>query len=553
MDKMNMNVPLCKVKTTENGGREIYGFATTEVKDKSGEIADAEGTLKAFGVWSNEISKRTNGVSKGNLRLMHSPVTAGRLISYQPSEANVPDQNGDIKAVKAIYIGAYVPPTKTDIISDIDEGILNSFSIAGNYAKRWYDNAAKAFRFIPQLAEISIVDNPCCPGSDFTSVINKADGPWNKDNSKLNKEAERLMSKEAKEIVEKAIEEPVEKAVKEPVEKAVKEPVKKGIVTKADLAAKAKELAKAKVAKAADDSADTTAADDTDDDGDDSDNDAACKALGISKDQFKVLKGMFKKDALQTQTPVIPATTSLDGTAGTFGQGGLSLDVAGAAADIQAAENATFKTVIAEMKKGIQALEDQDKAITKGVSISKSRAINLLHAKNHINAAVNGTSYGPGAHEVAEGKDPSTESACCSDDASKVAMGSLQKGIDEVSKFSKSVNATILGSQNKIEALFKGMTSQEDFKKMSDSLEAVSVLVKEIHETPVNNNTILNGGAPDVLKMLKGQSNNNLGSTDDTVLQKFMGETKDPMLKDKIGQEIAMRRMKQNMSNQGAR
>jgi hypothetical protein len=154
---------------------------------------------------------------------------------------------------------------------------------------------------------------------------------------------------------------------------------------------------------------------------------------------------------------------------------------------------------------------------------------------------------------VAEGKDPSTESACCSDDASKVAMGSLQKGIDEVSKFSKSVNATILGSQNKIEALFKGMTSQEDFKKMSDSLEAVSVLVKEIHETPVNNNTILNGGAPDVLKMLKGQSNNNLGSTDDTVLQKFMGETKDPMLKDKIGQEIAMRRMKQNMSNQGAR
>jgi len=514
MDKKSMTAPFAKVSKTEDGGREVWGYATVERKDKSGEIADAEGTAKAFGTWSEEVAKRTAGKSLGNVRLMHQPITAGKMIHYEPTETTIKDEKGNDQVAKAIWVGAYIPPTKPDIIKDIDEGILSAFSIAGNYAKRWYDSAAKAFRFIPQLAEFSLVDNPCCEGADIVNVINKADGPWNKDNSKLNKEAERLMSKEAAEIVEdpKKI---IEKSAKPKAAKVPETPEQK----------KAR-LAKEKLAAADPKNTGDPAADP------DADCASACKALGISEDQFKILKGMFKKDALSTQTPAPAATTSLDLGAGTFGQGGLSLDVAGAAADIAAAETATFKSMLAEVKKNVETLETE--------KLSKIRTENMVKAQEYIKAAL----------EDREVKAPAIQ-PIVPDEALKVSMGSLQKGIDGVNEFSKSINEAIIGSQNKIEALFKGITSQEDFKKMSDSLEAVSVLVKEIHETPVNNNTILNGGAPDVLKMLKG--NNNLGSTDDSVLQKFMGETKDPMLKDKIGQEIAMRRMKQNMSNQGAR
>ena len=179
-DKVYISAPFAKVNTTEDGGREVWGFATLEVVDKSGEIVDFDGTVDAFQKWSDGVSKRTGGKNLGNVRLMHQPITAGKTIHWEPSETTIDKEDGTQEVVKAIWVGAYVPPTKEDVIKDIDEGILSAFSIGGNYAKRWWDATSKAFRYVPDLSEYSFVDNPCVPGADFVNVINKAEGPWSK-------------------------------------------------------------------------------------------------------------------------------------------------------------------------------------------------------------------------------------------------------------------------------------------------------------------------------------------------------------------------------------
>ena len=63
--------------------RLVYGIATAEVVDKSGEICDYETTKPYYKEWSNEFSKATNGASLGNLRSMHNPVAAGKIVDVQ--------------------------------------------------------------------------------------------------------------------------------------------------------------------------------------------------------------------------------------------------------------------------------------------------------------------------------------------------------------------------------------------------------------------------------------------------------------------------------------
>jgi len=186
-DKVSMFAPFSKVETTSNGGREVWGFATLERKDKVGEIADFDRTVKAFQNWSDEVSKRTGGKSMGNVRVMHQAVTGGKMTHWEPGETEIVDEKGNKQTVKGIWTATYVPPHKTDVIKDIDEGILSGLSIGGEYEERWWDEAQKGFRFAPKLAEYSFVDNPCVEGADIVNVIAKADGPWSRTDRNLSK------------------------------------------------------------------------------------------------------------------------------------------------------------------------------------------------------------------------------------------------------------------------------------------------------------------------------------------------------------------------------
>jgi hypothetical protein len=509
-----MTAPFAKVEKTEDGGREVWGYATIERVDKSGEIADFNGTVKAFGVWSDEISKQTNGKSLGNVRYMHQPITAGKMIHYEPSETTIKDDKGNDQVAKAIWVGAYIPPTKADIIKDVDEGILSAFSIGGNYAKKWWDGVAKAFRFIPDLAEFSLVDNPCVEGASIVNVINKAHGPWEKESRNLEKGSGNVDIKE------------VEKSKVEGGEKK-EELVKNKEVTKVD----------DKIEK-------------------------ACKDIGITSAQFaELLKAVVPVDDERAITAVaeISSDFSADNT-GIFPSDGKDvIDIPSGVDDVVEAEKATYKAMVADLKKAIEVLEGGlEKA---NVAISKGRMTNLEHAKNHIQAAQDGTLYGPAEHLATEGQvaDGNTGEEPQDVNADKAMYGELQKGIDRSNiKFEKALVDNLNKTENKLEALFKGVAGAESLNKATESLTKMyeelletSKLVKEIHKTPVNDNLIMNGSNP----MLKSFDNNkfNYQATEENVLESMIKGTNDVMVKDKLGQELAMRRMKQNLNGQGVK
>lgn len=153
---MNFFVPITKVDTVK---REVWGVAAEEAPDKSGEVMDYALSKPNFVEWSTDISKATDGKSVGNLRSMHTNIAAGKLI----------DMSFDDSA-KKVLVGARVVDDQE--WRKVTEGVYTGFSIGGSYGKRWVDNGL--IRYEAKPVEVSLVDNPCMYGAQF-SVI-KADG-----------------------------------------------------------------------------------------------------------------------------------------------------------------------------------------------------------------------------------------------------------------------------------------------------------------------------------------------------------------------------------------
>ena len=139
--------------------RLVYGIATQEVQDRSGETMDYESSKPNFEKWSQDIEKASGGKSLGNLREMHTNKAAGKL-----TQLNFNDDQ------KAIEVCAKV--VDEDSWNKVQEGVLTGFSIGGSYAKRWRD--ADTTRFTASPAEISLVDLPCVPTATFEVI--KANG-----------------------------------------------------------------------------------------------------------------------------------------------------------------------------------------------------------------------------------------------------------------------------------------------------------------------------------------------------------------------------------------
>jgi len=100
---------------------------------------------------SDDIFKASGGKSKGNLRAMHGKVAAGRFDDIVFDDAN-----------KRIEGCAKV--VDDDEWKKVEEGVYTGFSHGGSYAKRWKDESNPALtRYTPELAEVSLVDNPCVP------------------------------------------------------------------------------------------------------------------------------------------------------------------------------------------------------------------------------------------------------------------------------------------------------------------------------------------------------------------------------------------------------
>ena len=158
-DQLNLFIPLAKADAAQ---RLIYGYATAELPDRSGEICDYATTKPYYEQWSADFAKASGGKSLGNLRAMHGKVAAGKIsaIAFNDDE-------------KRIEIAAKI--VDDEEWRKIEEGVYTGFSQGGAYVKRWADPENPDFtRYTACPSEISLVDLPCLPEATFELV--KADG-----------------------------------------------------------------------------------------------------------------------------------------------------------------------------------------------------------------------------------------------------------------------------------------------------------------------------------------------------------------------------------------
>lgn len=158
-DRFNMFIPLLKVNEEK---REVWGRATQEVVDGHREILDYATSVPNFQKWSVGAEKRSKGKSKGNLRAMHQPIAAGKLIAINFNDAE-----------KAIDIGTFV--SDDNEWKKVLDGTYTGFSIGGDYANRWMDHSLSGVtRYTADPHEISLVDAPAVPTATFE--LTRCDG-----------------------------------------------------------------------------------------------------------------------------------------------------------------------------------------------------------------------------------------------------------------------------------------------------------------------------------------------------------------------------------------
>lgn len=160
----------------------VFGLVTAETPDKENETCDYEGAKKAYQDWSNEAKTATENsgqaISLGNIRVQHTDQVGGKAtdIVYDDDEKQI--------LVKS-------QPIDDAMWKAIADGFYTGYSQGGDYAERScqecgatipkskgnYCGSCKKIvgvRYIPTIAEVSYVDNPCHGSAHFQFV--KSDG-----------------------------------------------------------------------------------------------------------------------------------------------------------------------------------------------------------------------------------------------------------------------------------------------------------------------------------------------------------------------------------------
>jgi len=146
-------VPLTKIDQEK---RLVFGIATAEKIDRSGEVCDYASTKPLYEQWSQAIAQASDGKSLGNIRAMHRDLAVGKIIAISFDD--------DAKQIEIC----------AKIIDDsewkkVEEGVYTGFSQGGVYAKRWIDDDGVT-RYTADPYEISLVDMPCLPTATFQII-----------------------------------------------------------------------------------------------------------------------------------------------------------------------------------------------------------------------------------------------------------------------------------------------------------------------------------------------------------------------------------------------
>ena len=156
--ELRMFIPLTKVDIEK---RLVYGIATAEEPDLSGEICDYASTKPHYQKWSADVHKNSGGKSFGNLRSMHGHVAAGKVVDISFDDDK-----------RKIEICAKV--VDDNEWKKVQEGVYTGFSQGGAYVERWDDDVTGMKHYTANPSEISLVDLPCLPTATF-SVVKGAD------------------------------------------------------------------------------------------------------------------------------------------------------------------------------------------------------------------------------------------------------------------------------------------------------------------------------------------------------------------------------------------
>lgn len=166
-NSVHMSMPFAKVDKAQ---RLVSGFATLDNIDSQGDIVLAEASAAAF------------ARARGNIREMHQPIAAGRLVDFREDEYYDSESN---KFYRGIYVTARVSEGAEDTWKKVLDGTLTGFSIGGEineasneFVKDANGGKGGTVRFIKDydLVELSLVDNPANQLANVFSIQKSATG-----------------------------------------------------------------------------------------------------------------------------------------------------------------------------------------------------------------------------------------------------------------------------------------------------------------------------------------------------------------------------------------
>lgn len=167
-NRVSLAVPFAKV---DKENRLVSGFATLDNIDTSDDVVTAEASRAAFDAF------------RGNIREMHQPIAAGRLVDFREDEFY-----HDGEFYRGIFVTTYVSKGAPDTWEKVLDGTLSGFSIGGNITEqetKFVKDAGpdgKNIRFIKNydLIELSLVDNPANQLANVFSIVKNSEGSFMK-------------------------------------------------------------------------------------------------------------------------------------------------------------------------------------------------------------------------------------------------------------------------------------------------------------------------------------------------------------------------------------
>lgn len=160
-DHVTLTMPISKVDKEK---RIVSGFATLDNIDRQGDIITAEASQKAFERF------------RGNVRLMHQPIPAGKVVNFRQDVFYDKETN---KQYRGVFVDTYVSKGAQDVWEMVLDGTLTGFSIGGaikDFEKVYDPTSDGTVRVVKDydLVELSLVDSPANQLANIFS-IEKAD------------------------------------------------------------------------------------------------------------------------------------------------------------------------------------------------------------------------------------------------------------------------------------------------------------------------------------------------------------------------------------------